>query len=90
MGATRTADRLKVRGISVDPYIQKLLQQAFRSWPPSTISKWETSSPSLLQNTAGYRFNQRDNEVRDNVTVRLDYNLSTRHVFTGSHTSESR
>ena len=43
------------------------------------------STPSLLRNTAGYRFNQRDNEVRDNVTVRIDYNLSTRHVFTGSY-----
>ena len=25
-------------------------------------------------NTGGYRFNQRDNETRDNVTGKMDYN----------------
>ena len=36
-------------------------------------------------NTGGYRFNQRDNEIRDNVTGKLDYNISTRHALSGSY-----
>ena len=36
-------------------------------------------------NTAGYRFNQRDNETRDNVTGKIDYNISTRHAISGSY-----
>ena len=36
-----------------------------------------------LLNTAGYRFNQRANEDRDNITTRVDYNLSTKQPVTG-------
>jgi len=36
-------------------------------------------------NIAGYRFNQRDNGVRDNITGKLDYNVSTRHALSGSY-----
>ena len=36
-------------------------------------------------NTTGYTFNARSNETRDNVTGKLDYNLSTRHVFAASY-----
>src|SRR5262249_28770914 len=32
-----------------------------------------------------FRFNQRANEVRDNVTARIDYNLSTRHAVNGTY-----
>lgn len=35
-------------------------------------------------NTGGYRFNQRDNETRDNITGRMDYSLSTKHSISGS------
>jgi hypothetical protein len=35
-------------------------------------------------NTTGYTFNASDNETRDNVTGKLDYNLSPRHVFAAS------
>jgi hypothetical protein len=35
-------------------------------------------------NYSGYRFNQRANETRDNVTGRIDYNLSTAHAVSGS------
>jgi hypothetical protein len=82
-GAVRTVDLLAKRSITVDPYMQKLLQQVPTG---SAINNFDVgdSTPGLLKNTAGYRFNQRDNEVRDNVTVRTDYNFSTRHVFTGS------
>ncbi|HEX4137142.1 MAG TPA: TonB-dependent receptor [Bryobacteraceae bacterium] len=83
-GAPKTVNLLALRGISIDPYMQKLLQQIPSG---SAINNFDVgdSTPGQLLNTAGYRFNQQENEVRDNVTVRLDYNLSTRHVFTTSY-----
>ena len=36
-------------------------------------------------NTTGYTFNARNNITRDNATIKGDYNLSTRHVFSGSY-----
>ncbi|HEX4278221.1 MAG TPA: TonB-dependent receptor, partial [Bryobacteraceae bacterium] len=82
--AVQKVNLLTLRGISIDPYIQNLLQQVPGG---AAINNFEVgdSSPGLLKNAAGYRYNQRDNEVRDNVTARFDYNLSTRHVFTGSY-----
>ncbi|MEI9972742.1 MAG: hypothetical protein WDO73_12190 [Ignavibacteriota bacterium] len=43
----------------------------------------------MLRNTAGYQFNARDNRTRDNVTIRLDYTLSTKNSFsvTGIYTA---
>jgi hypothetical protein len=82
--SVKKVNLLTMRGISIDPYIQKLMQQI----PPgSAINNYDVgdSTPTLLENTGGYRFNQQNNEVRDNVTVRLDYNLSTRQVFTTSY-----
>ncbi len=35
-------------------------------------------------NTGGYRFNQRDNETRDNITGRMDYSITTRQSVSGS------
>jgi hypothetical protein len=43
------------------------------------------STPAILKNTAGYRFNQSGDEVRDNVTARCDYNFSAKHVFRTSY-----
>ena len=82
--SVRKVNLLTMRGITIDPYMQKLLQQI----PPgSAINNYDVgdSTPTLLENTGGYRFNQQDNEVRDNITARIDYNFSTRHVFTTSY-----
>ena len=43
------------------------------------------SSAALLRNTAGYQFNVRDNRTRDNVTAKLDYNLSSKHSLSASY-----
>ena len=75
---------LTMRGITIDPYIQKLLNMI----PASAVINNYTvgdSSPGNLMNTGGYLFNQRNNEVRDNVTARLDYNLSTKQAFSVSY-----
>jgi len=83
-GVTQKVNLLTKRGISIDPYIQNLLSQVPAG---SAINNFDVgdSSPGLLGNAAGYRFNQRNNEVRDNITARMDYNLSAKHVFTGSY-----
>jgi hypothetical protein len=75
---------LALRGIQIDPYMQKLLNQVPTGASINSFNIGD-SSPGALRNTGGYIFNQRDNEVRDNVTVRLDYNFSTKNVFTGSY-----
>jgi hypothetical protein len=83
-GAINKINLLTLRGITIDPYMQNLLKQIPAG---SSINNYEVgdSSPGFLANTAGYRFNQRSNEVRDNITGRIDYNLSTRHVFSTSY-----
>ncbi len=76
-GTTRSVNLLTTRGITIDPVMQGLLDQV-----PTTIN---SSLVGDGLNTGGYRFNQRDNEIRDNVTLKLDYNLSTRHAISGSY-----
>jgi Carboxypeptidase regulatory-like domain/TonB dependent receptor len=36
-------------------------------------------------NTTGYTFNARNNETRDNVTGKVDFNLSPKHVFAATY-----
>lgn len=81
-GTIRQVNLLTLRGITIDPVMQGLLQQV-----PTTINSYEVgdSTPGALRNTAGYRFNQRDNETRDNVTGKIDFNLSTKNVLSGSY-----
>jgi hypothetical protein len=56
------------------------VMQGFLSKVPTTFNDFNVgdSSAALLRNTAGYQFNVRDNRTRDNVTAKLDYNLSTK------------
>jgi Carboxypeptidase regulatory-like domain len=81
-GAVHKVNLLGLRGLKgVDPTMQNLLNQV-----PATVNNHEVgdSTPGLLRNIAGYRFNQQDNETRDNVTGKIDYNLSTRHALSGT------
>lgn len=80
----RKVNLLMLRAASIDPFILNLLKQV----PGGTaLNSFEVgdSTATLLRNTAGYRFNQRSNEVRDNLTGRADYNLSQRHILTTSY-----
>ncbi len=83
-GAVQKVNLLTKRNITIDPYIQNLLKDVPAG---SAINNFDVgdSSAGLLKNAAGYRFNQRNNEVRDNITARGDYNLSSKHVFTGTY-----
>ena len=77
-GVVHQMNILALRGISIDPVMQAQLNQV--------------PGPQYINNTlvgdglnfSGYRFNQRDNETRDNVTGRIDYNLSTAQAVSGT------
>jgi hypothetical protein len=64
---------------SIDPAIQTLLAQV------PTPDKINNSDVGDGRNTGGYRFNQRDNQLNDNVTGKIDYNLSPRHAISASY-----
>jgi hypothetical protein len=77
-GTLRQVNLLTLRNLSaVDSGIQPLLAQV-----PTTINN---SSVGDGRNTGGYRFNQRDNDLLDNITGRIDYNLSTKNALSGSY-----
>jgi hypothetical protein len=79
-GAVRTANLLTLGGItSIDPAVQTILSQV----PNANFINAGTVGDGL--NFGGYRFNQRNNETRDNITGKLDYNVSTKHAISGSY-----
>ena len=69
---------LTLRGLTgVDSGVQPLLAQV-----PTTINNSDVGDG---RNTGGYRFNQRNNELLDNFTGRIDYNMSLKHAFSGTY-----
>jgi hypothetical protein len=79
-GAVHQVNLLTLRSLpSIDPAIQTLLAQV------PTPDKINNHDVGDSRNTDGYRFNQRDNELNDNVTGKIDYNLNTRHAISGSY-----
>ncbi len=90
-GALEQVNLLGLRNITIDPAIQTLLNQVpgpqfINTETPATaaLANGNVLSPDGL-NTGGYRFNQQANEIRDNVTGKLDYNLSTSQALSGSY-----
>ncbi len=77
-GQTVSSNLLNLRSTSIDPVMAKLLAQVPG---PQYINNSEIGDGL---NTGGYRFNQRDNEIRDNVTGKIDYNINTRQAVSGS------
>ncbi len=75
---------LSLAGVRADPRATELLA---RVPGPENINNFDAgdSDVALLRNTAGYRFNVRDNTIRDNGTLRLDYVRSPRHLFSGTY-----
>ena len=78
-GATHAVNLLTLRNISIDPAIANLLSQV----PGGQYINSDLVGDGL--NTGGYRFNQRDNETRDNITGKIDYNISTKSAVSGSY-----
>jgi hypothetical protein len=70
-------DVLKASGLQPSAAMQKILAQV------PAVGNNSALGDGL--NTTGYTFNAQSNTTRDNVTGKVDYNLSTRHVFAGSY-----
>ncbi|MEK7406389.1 MAG: TonB-dependent receptor [Acidobacteriota bacterium] len=83
--AIRKANVLQLAGVAADPALQQVLQQVPG---PEKINNFRLgdSSESLLRNTGGYSFLLRNNRIRDNYTLKIDYLLSTRNAFAGTFT----
>ena len=67
---------LQAQGLSADSAMQALINAT--PMPNSTLA-----GDGL--NTGGYSFNAAANEDRDNATGRIDYYLSSKHIFEGSY-----
>lgn len=82
-GATRKVNVLQAMGASVDPAIAQILQQVP---DPSKANNYRLgdSREGDIRNTIGSSFLARNNDIRDNVTGKLDYNLSVKHVLSGT------
>jgi hypothetical protein len=78
-GNVRTANLLTMfPGLTRSPVMQNILSQIPGS---ENINRDDIGD---LLNTGGYSFNLRDNRMRDNVTAKIDYMLSSRQSFTAS------
>ncbi len=82
-GKVQSKNILNIVGLPADPAIQALLNQIPT---PDKINNFRVgdSHPGQLLNTAGYSYLVRSNRDQDHWTGRLDYNLSTAHVISGS------
>ncbi len=83
-GAVQQVNILQAAGVSASPAIQQILQQVPTGSHINNTLVGD-SQPGLMRNTAGYSFLQQNNRTRDNVIGKLDYILSTRHVFSGAY-----
>ena len=82
-GNLQQANILQLAGLNPDPAMQALHA---RVPGPDKINNFRMgdSQPGQLLNTAGYSFLARNNQDLDNVTGKLDYNLSTKHALAGT------
>jgi hypothetical protein len=76
-GQVQQFNVLKAAGLSISPFIQSYLSQV-----PAVGNN---TGPGDGLNTTGYTFNAQSNTTRDNVTGKVDYNLTTKHSFAGSY-----
>jgi hypothetical protein len=82
-GNVQQKNILQITGLKPDPAIAALLAEVPT---PDKINNYRVgdSHPGQLLNTAGYSYFVRSNRDQDHWTGRLDYNLSTAHVISGS------
>jgi hypothetical protein len=76
-GAVQQFDVLKAAGVSMNSATKALLDGT------PTVANNLGVGDGL--NTTGYTFNARNNETRDNLTFKGDFNLSPKNVFSGSY-----
>ena len=83
-GQVEQENILQIKGLQPDPTVAALINQLPS---PSKINNLRVgdSQPGQLLNTAGYAYLVRDDERANNVTGKADYNISTKHVLSGSY-----
>jgi hypothetical protein len=77
----QTVNVLTLAGVSIDPTMKALMDKQPPASAINSTNAGDSTSLSLLRNTGGYTYNLRNNRIRNNVTGKLDYNLSTRNSF---------
>ncbi|MGP8246021.1 MAG: carboxypeptidase regulatory-like domain-containing protein [Bryobacteraceae bacterium] len=77
-GTAHSVNLLTLAHTSIGSYMQNILNQV----PGPQYINNNLVGDGL--NTGGYRFNQRNDETRDNFTGKIDYNITTRHAVSGS------
>jgi len=83
-GVIRKANVLQLAGQTPDPTIQQILQQVPGQEKINNYTSGD-SRQDFIRNTGGYTFLARSNRTRDNIIGKLDYVLSTKHVFSGTY-----
>ncbi len=79
-GVLHKVPLLPLRGLTaVDSGMQALLAQT------PTPDKINSATLGDGRNYSGYRFNQRGNELLDNLTGKMDYNLSPKHAISATY-----
>jgi hypothetical protein len=78
-GTLHQVNILTQKGTSIDP---AMAVQLALVPGPQYINNSEVGDGL---NFGGYRFNQRSNEIRDNVTGKIDYNITTAHAVSGTY-----
>ncbi len=82
-GAVTKVNVLQAMGFAADPTMAAIIKQL----PSGSLinnTRVGDSTASLLRNTGGYSFNQRSNRDRNNLTGKVDYNLSAHNSISGT------
>ena len=83
-GAVQRVNLLQAAGVQIDPAMAKILGTVPAADKINNFLRGD-SSGSLLRNTAGYSFLQRDNRTRDNVSIKGDYAVSPKNTVNVSY-----
>jgi hypothetical protein len=77
-GAFQKVNLYQVTGLTPDPTIAALIKQIPGPGAINTTLAGDSTSLSALKNTGGYAFNIRNNRIRNNVTGKGDYVISSK------------
>jgi hypothetical protein len=84
-GAPRQVNILQLMGVSIDPTMKALIDKEPPASAINSTNAGDSSSLSLLRNTAGYTYNLRNNRIRNNVTGKLDYIITPKNTFAATY-----
>jgi len=80
-GVPTRVNVLQLAGVSQDPTIKALIDKEPAASAINSTSAGDSASLAVLRNTGGYSYNLRNNRIRNNVTGKLDYNMSPKNSF---------